>query len=417
MGIKLKVKKFATYSKRGELGFAIKQTVKFFRFRIFFLGTQKIKMRCLILSAKYNRNRAQLSAINRTLSLVIVTHGKNPFLIETLKSVANQIFPPHQIIVICSTDEATYLEILYTLNQLGIASVVIHTEDGDAAANRNAALEYISGDFVVFLDGDDLLAPSAIMLFLSNAKMSNAVGASCANFPNHSVYHILPPINEQDLHDYNRLNITACIPASQLIALKGFRSSALVEEHLPEDWDFWRRYTRDYKMILGISTPLYFYRQHHLSTSAQFNSIDGKHQFWKWVVGRSDTNYWIFRKTIVRRFDYARSKIPQSKVEVVLIDYPSEQQLQEIASTSHLRASRTLLICLKLNLEDYTILKYLQECNIGIVEIERSFISFTSFGHFTRLLYQLNLSPSSISFGANRRLSKLFFNVGLNKHE
>ncbi len=94
------------------------------------------------------------------VSLIIPCHNAGPWLTVTLESALAQTWPHLEIIVVDdgSTDESLQIARSYESGRLR----VITQPNRGAAAARNHGLRVATGDYVQFLDADDLLAPDKI---------------------------------------------------------------------------------------------------------------------------------------------------------------------------------------------------------------------------------------------------------------
>lgn len=93
------------------------------------------------------------------LSVILVVKNGAPFFRAALESVRAQTLPPDEIIVVdgCSTDGSP--EIARALG----ARVLVQQDDGLPNA-RNLGIAHSSGDYIAFLDADDLWAPTKLEL-------------------------------------------------------------------------------------------------------------------------------------------------------------------------------------------------------------------------------------------------------------
>ena len=103
------------------------------------------------------------------ISLIIPVYNKAPFLKRCLASVADQSNKTAQIIVIDdgSTDGSAKICDYY---EKMIGFEVYHTENRGVSAARNYGIEKAKGDYIAFLDDDDVLMPGAIGMMVRAAR-------------------------------------------------------------------------------------------------------------------------------------------------------------------------------------------------------------------------------------------------------
>jgi glycosyltransferase involved in cell wall biosynthesis len=94
------------------------------------------------------------------VSILIPCHNAAPWIAATLESALTQTWAHQEIIVVDdgSTDDSA--GIVHTYADRGVRLIL--QENRGAAAARNHALQHARGEFIQFLDADDLLAPDKI---------------------------------------------------------------------------------------------------------------------------------------------------------------------------------------------------------------------------------------------------------------
>lgn len=102
----------------------------------------------------------------KIVSAIITTHNRNPrIVLSAVKSVLNQTYKNLEIIVVDdSTDDYPLRENVETeIRKLSKRIVFLkHSECKGACAARNTGLAFAHGDFVAFLDDDDIWLPRKI---------------------------------------------------------------------------------------------------------------------------------------------------------------------------------------------------------------------------------------------------------------
>ncbi len=94
------------------------------------------------------------------VSILIPCHNATPWLVETLKSALAQTWFHKEIIVVDDGSTDYSLKIAQSFESYGVK--VISQLNKGASAARNRALRESRGDFIQYLDADDLLAPNKI---------------------------------------------------------------------------------------------------------------------------------------------------------------------------------------------------------------------------------------------------------------
>ena len=108
--------------------------------------------------------------MNILVSVIIPVYNAGTYLRRSLDSVAGQSFGDFEVILVDdgSSDESGKTCDEYSLRDSRFK--VIHKERGGASSARNAGLELACGQWIFFMDSDDLLHPQAIELVLRGAS-------------------------------------------------------------------------------------------------------------------------------------------------------------------------------------------------------------------------------------------------------
>lgn len=97
------------------------------------------------------------------ISVVIPTSGRISFLSDALRSIEAQTVSVTQVVLVCDGVGDTVFNEIKKLTTLysNIETIRLETKSGAAHA-RNAGLELARGDYLIFLDDDDLLHPEML---------------------------------------------------------------------------------------------------------------------------------------------------------------------------------------------------------------------------------------------------------------
>ncbi len=95
------------------------------------------------------------------VSVIVPVYNSSQYIGETLDSIVNQDFDNYEIIVIDDGSSDDSLEIVNDkLNAANIPNTIIHQENQGVSAARNKGIEVSNGDYLVFVDADDYIAPN-----------------------------------------------------------------------------------------------------------------------------------------------------------------------------------------------------------------------------------------------------------------
>ncbi len=117
-----------------------------------------------------------LSAGEMKISAVIPAHNAARWLPESLKSVAAQSLPPHEVIVVndASSDDTEHVARAHP-----VVTSLLTTQHGNGAASRNAGIDAATGDWIAFLDADDLWYPNHLQRVSELLEGTRDVGCLC----------------------------------------------------------------------------------------------------------------------------------------------------------------------------------------------------------------------------------------------
>ena len=98
---------------------------------------------------------------NIKVSVIVPVFNSSQYIGTTLDSIIAQDFDAFEIIVIDDGSTDSSLEIVNgKLNSTSIPNTVIHQENQGVSAARNRGIEAANGDYLVFVDADDYIAPN-----------------------------------------------------------------------------------------------------------------------------------------------------------------------------------------------------------------------------------------------------------------
>ncbi len=181
------------------------------------------------------------------VSVIIPTYNYGHFIKEAIKSVLSQSFSDLEVIVVDDGSTDGTKNVISTFNDSRIS--YIFQNNGGLSSARNNGLINSSGEYIGFLDADDLWMPEKLELQLSIFKKKQNVGLVYTGYEvidysgtciaTRNVHKI-----EGDLISQLILgNIVSGSATTSLVRRKCYETVGLFDSTLKscEDWDMWLR--------------------------------------------------------------------------------------------------------------------------------------------------------------------------------
>lgn len=115
-----------------------------------------------------------------TVSIVIPCFNAERWLAECIESALGQTWPAREIIVVDDGSSDASPAVARSFSARGVR--VIEQRNSGAAAARNTGLRASTGEWVQFLDADDLLAPTKVALQMERATGESRLLAWCCTW-------------------------------------------------------------------------------------------------------------------------------------------------------------------------------------------------------------------------------------------
>ncbi|NMH86666.1 glycosyltransferase family 2 protein [Flavivirga algicola] len=116
---------------------------------------------------------------NPLISIIIAFYNEEDFLDRCLHSVSSQTYNRFEVILINDGSTDFSLKIAKEYADSFFKANLITIQNSGHAEARNIGLENCTGDYVTFLDADDLLEPNMIEVFIEDIKSFKADIAIC----------------------------------------------------------------------------------------------------------------------------------------------------------------------------------------------------------------------------------------------
>lgn len=228
----------------------------------------------------------------KKVSIITPCFNCQEFLEETFATVTQQSFENWEWILVddCSTDDS-HLKLQELAERDSRIKVFKNEENCGAAVTRNIGLENATGDYIAFLDSDDLWHPKKLELQMADIE-KNKVDFS---------YHDYETVDEAGKH-LKEMNLRGTYSAKDLLKYNPFATSSIVvrrglivshgirfKEHLRrrQDYFFWYDAIAASKNVKATGQTLSRYR---LGNQNSLSSNKIKMAKIQWKLYRTEFN-------------------------------------------------------------------------------------------------------------------------------
>ena len=202
------------------------------------------------------------------VSVIIPSYNLGNYLPQTLRSVMDQTFTDWECLVVenGSTDGSLSIVNEFCASDERFIPVVF-TENQGVAAARNRGLELAEGEFILFLDADDLLSPHYMEAAMAAFKLDPTLDL---------VYGKAQRFGTETSWDLPAFSMDTMLASNCLYVSCFFRRSAAVTfdpvfKTGYEDWDYWLSFFEklDHEpKVLRLPSVCFYYRTRRRSRNA-----------------------------------------------------------------------------------------------------------------------------------------------------
>jgi glycosyltransferase involved in cell wall biosynthesis len=219
---------------------------------------------------------------NPFFSVIIPTYNRADLIQKTLKSVFEQSYRNFEIIVVDNGSTDNTIEVLNAVEKLHEIRIVRNEVNQERSVSRNLGMKAARGEYLTFLDSDDLMYPDNLMSayhFLQKNPDAHFF---------HNLYHLVDH-NGVVLYNYHFPSLKDQIKAlcwGNFLSCIGVFISNDIYKHYSfddnpgiigsEDWEFWLRIASKYelKRINQINSAIVHHSQRSITAFAASSIID-----------------------------------------------------------------------------------------------------------------------------------------------
>ena len=214
-----------------------------------------------------------------TISVIVPAYNAEQTVLETILSLQWQTFSDFELIVINDGSTDRTLDQLNTIRDVRLK--VFSYENAGVSIARNRGFQHATGDFITFIDADDLWTPDKLELQLAALERCPQAGVAYSKTyfmdePGKTFHVNNVPLPEGDV--YAKLltkNFLLSPGSNPLIRRQAIESVNGFDSNFThgEDWDLYLRLASQWKFV-AVQQPQVFYRQSSRSASSQVEVME-----------------------------------------------------------------------------------------------------------------------------------------------
>lgn len=210
-----------------------------------------------------------------TISVVIPAYNAERTILETVASVLQQTFSDFELIVIDDGSRDRTVELLQSIKDERLK--VFSYENGGLPVARNRGISRSTGEFITFVDADDLWTPDKLELQLAALQQHPEAGVayswtSCIDEQGELLFQYAPTFYEGNVYAQLLIGDFIYSGSNTMIRRQAIESAGEFDPTFKscEDWDYWLR--------LAVRWPFVVVRKHQIlyrrSSGAMSSKID-----------------------------------------------------------------------------------------------------------------------------------------------
>lgn len=207
------------------------------------------------------------------VAVVVPVFNPGALLLETVDSIRRQTHPCELVLVDDGSTDAETLEVLASLDAVGVE--VIRQENSGPGAARNAGIRSTQATYILPVDADDLIEPAYVQQAIDVLERRPEVGVvycRADRFGDADGPWDLPPFDPAAMAVDNVVFATAVFRRADWELVGGYDETL---RRGGEDWDFWLSLIERGRQVVQLQDVLFHYRIHGAPRNFQRRDLAG----------------------------------------------------------------------------------------------------------------------------------------------
>jgi glycosyltransferase involved in cell wall biosynthesis len=210
------------------------------------------------------------------VSVIVPAYNAESTILETIASVQQQTFTDFELIVIDDGSSDRTLELLHSVTDTRL--LIFSYENGGVCVARNRGISHATGEFIAFLDADDLWTPDKLEAQLAALQQHPEAGVAyswtCNMGEKGELLHPVTPVYDGNVHANLLVWNFLSNGSNPLIRSQAIKSIGDFDSTFPycADWDYWLRLAAHWHFV-AVSEIQVFYRRSSGSMTSKVETI------------------------------------------------------------------------------------------------------------------------------------------------
>ena len=197
------------------------------------------------------------------VSIIMPAYNAEKTIVFSIESVLSQSYSDLELIIIndCSKDGTKEIVEHYAKSDNRVV-VINNKENQGVSKSRNIGIQVAKGEYIAFLDSDDIWDKSKLKKQLHVMKKYNAVLSYTASAfideTGNSYRYIMEAEKRTSLRTLLKKNLISC--SSAMVKSSVMKKIKMPNDNMHEDYYVWIKILKKYKYAYGINEPLLTYR-------------------------------------------------------------------------------------------------------------------------------------------------------------
>lgn len=211
------------------------------------------------------------------VSILMPAYNRADYIAESIRSVQAQTWQNWELLIVNDGSKDNTAEIVAEYSSKDPRVILINQPNAGCGAARNTGLSHAKGNWIAYLDSDDLWTPDKLEIQLAAAAEHPDVDVIYSrgwmffdtDLTNREPYNSVYGVYEgkdmyRMLYRRNDIPILSVIVKRSMVDKVGPQSNITIE-----DYDYWMRIGKAGGRFYGIDQALFFYRRHGTSIMSE----------------------------------------------------------------------------------------------------------------------------------------------------